>query len=736
MKANDKAAPRRRWFFSPNRAAEKFYVFHFALSLGLAAILLFFLGPGAAALRRNFEGLKPGSIADRDITAGKDVFFEDAEATRLRIDAEERLVLPVFRLDNGVTERVLVQYRSFSTRFKEIMAQDIALETGVLMVQSQFPGALSQEALTALARSSLKAQALVYAEDVLGSLFGKGFFSLPSSGLNRYNQDYFEVHRLSGDKIEVEQRARSSMITRENLPAAIRTETAGKHLASPLSDIVAGLVTSFIVENAFFDEIASAARLRRVSSQVEPVMRVVGGSEVLIRKGEMVSEESYARIQAVRSALSRADMGLSLRSLGLLLAAAVLGFFLLSRQNEGIHLGGGRGAVICVYSALLFFGLVLMASRAGTGGAPFGGIALIPVALFAGIGATMGGLNFAFSFTVVLALLSAAAANLNAYYIVFVILAGFFAAFVTAAAKTRLDLVLAALFQALAQFFLGMILLAQQGILPGSFFRLSGILALNGLSSGALMLAILPVLERSFNIPTRFRLLELSDVNAPALKELLTHAPGTYAHSMNVAHLAEAAAEEIGANPLLARVGAYYHDIGKIEQAEYFVENQHGENKHDEINPRLSATVIRSHVKIGMERARELGLPKAVVDIVAQHHGNSLISWFYDKAKKADSSINREDFVYPGVPPANKEAGVVMLADAVEASSRTLKKPSLPRLDAHVRQLIFEKVRDGQLDNCSLTLRDLELIRNAFVRILAGQSHSRIEYPKQKEQAP
>jgi len=249
------------------------------------------------------------------------------------------------------------------------------------------------------------------------------------------------------------------------------------------------------------------------------------------------------------------------------------------------------------------------------------------------------------------------------------------------------------------------------------------------------MLAVLPVLEQSMNLPTRFRLLELSDVNAAALKELLTQAPGTYAHSMNVAHLAEAAAEDIGANPLLARVGAYYHDIGKTEQPEYFVENQRGTNKHDDINPRLSATVIRSHVKIGIEKAKELKLPKAVVDIIAQHHGNSVIAWFYDKAKKADESIRKEDFSYPGSPPANKESGIVMLADAVEASSRTLKKPSVPRLDAHVRQLILDKVLEGQLDDCALTLRDLEVIRHSFVRIMAGQFHTRIEYPKQREQS-
>ena len=247
---------------------------------------------------------------------------------------------------------------------------------------------------------------------------------------------------------------------------------------------------------------------------------------------------------------------------------------------------------------------------------------------------------------------------------------------------------------------------------------------------GSLIVAILPILEQTFNIPTRFRLMELSDLNAPALKQLLTVAPGTYSHSVNVAHLAESAARDIGADPLLARVGAYYHDIGKIDQPSYFVENQEGVNRHDEINPRLSATVIRSHLKIGMERARELRLPQAVIDIVAQHHGDSVIAWFYDKAKKSDPNARVEDFSYPGDPPASREAGVVMLADTIEAASRTMKKPTLPKLEQFIRQIILDKIASGQLDHCELTMLDLETIRHSFTRILAGHYHSRIEYPK------
>jgi putative nucleotidyltransferase with HDIG domain len=203
-----------------------------------------------------------------------------------------------------------------------------------------------------------------------------------------------------------------------------------------------------------------------------------------------------------------------------------------------------------------------------------------------------------------------------------------------------------------------------------------------------------------------------------------------------VANLAEAACQDIGANALLARVGAYYHDLGKMENPEYFVENQTDHNKHDDISPRLSATVIRSHVKLGIEKARALGLPREVIDIMGEHHGNSVIAWFYNKALKQEggegnkSPVNMEDFMYPGNPPRSRESAVVMLADTTEAAARTLDKPTVARLEKFIQELINAKVEHGQLARSELTFRDLETIKNAFVRVLVGYYHSRIEYPK------
>jgi len=258
--------------------------------------------------------------------------------------------------------------------------------------------------------------------------------------------------------------------------------------------------------------------------------------------------------------------------------------------------------------------------------------------------------------------------------------------------------------------------------------------ALNGIICGMLTLGFLPPLEHALNAVTPFRLMELSDLNAPILRKLFTTAPGTYSHSLMVANLAEQACQDIGANALLARVGAYYHDIGKMENPDYFVENQTDHNRHDEIAPRLSATIIRSHVKLGVEKAQSLGLPKDVISIIAEHHGNSIISWFYNKATEQEVTVSSEDFSYPGSPPRSKESAIVMLADITEAAVRTLNKPTAGKIDKFIQQLFEAKIDHGQLSESDLSFRDLEIIKKSFVRVLAGYYHARIEYPKQKEE--
>ncbi len=255
---------------------------------------------------------------------------------------------------------------------------------------------------------------------------------------------------------------------------------------------------------------------------------------------------------------------------------------------------------------------------------------------------------------------------------------------------------------------------------------------INGLGTAVIITGVLPVFEYLFNMVTNISLLELSDLNHPLLKEMVLKAPGTYHHSLIVGNLAEAACDGIGANALLARVSSYFHDIGKTEKAEYFSENQIGiaKKKHDNLTPSMSSLIITNHVKDGVELARKYKLNQAIIDFIEQHHGTSLIYYFYQRAleKVEEEELPEEGFRYPGPKPQSKETAVVLLADSAEAASRALSEPTPARVKGLVRKIINNKFIDNQLDQCELTLKDLDVIADNFTRILTGIFHSRVEY--------
>lgn len=260
--------------------------------------------------------------------------------------------------------------------------------------------------------------------------------------------------------------------------------------------------------------------------------------------------------------------------------------------------------------------------------------------------------------------------------------------------------------------------------------KASGFGAIGGMLSAVLGYGLLPFFEHLFGITTDVRLLELANPAQPLLRELMTSAPGTYSHSVMTGNLAEAAAESIGANQLLARVGAYYHDVGKIRRPAFFVENQAGgSNPHDDTAPSLSALIITSHVKEGIELARKHRLPREIISIIQEHHGTSLVSYFYNKAAAGDGPVYEADFRYDGRKPQSQEAALVMLADSCEAAVRAVKKPTSNRIEATVRSVISGKVDDGQLDDSDLTLAHIESVAKVYSRMLASIYHPRIEYP-------
>ncbi|MDP3789384.1 MAG: HDIG domain-containing protein, partial [Candidatus Omnitrophota bacterium] len=313
------------------------------------------------------------------------------------------------------------------------------------------------------------------------------------------------------------------------------------------------------------------------------------------------------------------------------------------------------------------------------------------------------------------------------------LIAGMTSVYLVKGVRRRSQILVAGIVVGIAQFImicgLGLLNLVEMNVfLKEGMWGFAG-----GILSAAIVMLILPLFESLFELTTNITLLELSDLNHPLLRRMLLEAPGTYHHSLIVGNLAEAACESVGANSLLARVGSYYHDIGKIEKSEYFSENETDKKSyHEGLTPSMSALIITSHVKDGIELAKEYRLNKTLIDFIGQHHGTGLIYYFYQRAlekTEGEEPLPEEGFRYSGPKPQTKEAAIVLLADSVEAASRTLDDPTPARVESLVRKIINNKFIDSQLDECELTLKDMNKIAGAFVRILTGIFHTRVEYP-------
>src|SRR5919202_390662 len=360
---------------------------------------------------------------------------------------------------------------------------------------------------------------------------------------------------------------------------------------------------------------------------------------------------------------------------------------------------------------------------------------LIPLAGLSILGTILLGPRLMFLMVVITSVNVGILAGNDFFLTAILLLTSGFAIYTVLRVGSRMELLRAGLLIALVS---GIVTFAVVLIGGGGFRTVAeqgGIGIVNGLLSLMLAMVLLPLLENTFNILTPMKLLELSDPGNPLLQKLLRGAPGTFSHSMQVGNLAENAAERIGANPLLARVGAYYHDIGKLEHPIYFIENQIWRtNPHATLSPALSARIVKRHVKNGVEIGREWNLPEEVLDMVGQHHGTTRIEYFYRKALEdaivSGASVRESDFRYPGPRPRSKESGILMLADSIEATVKSLEKPTPKRIEDIVVDTIRRKLEDSQFDECELTMHEIHETGEAIREALIGFIGPRIEYPE------
>ena len=507
--------------------------------------------------------------------------------------------------------------------------------------------------------------------------------------------------------------------------AAVRSLRAEleKTYGATLAEALSGLVRRCIQPTMLIDETITEENRNKAREAVEPEMCVKG--EVIVREGDIVTPAQYTMISSLGL--------LSENSFDVQLFAGVAMLVLLAMATMGFYLWRFHRRLLTSPKQILLLCVIVVLTAAICTGLREIHVYLTPVTLGLLLVALLVDVRLALFVNTVLALLAGAliSAGSTSYAVMLMTVAcGPMIAVLFSRSMLRTTTLLAGLCIAVSNFFVtlavGLFSSAEmQGVLVNALWAAGG-----GALSAVLCIGIQPLLEWLFNLATAAKLIELSNPNQPLLRRLLLEASGTYHHSIIVANLAEAGCTAIGANGLLARVGAYYHDIGKLKRPMYFKENQMGDNPHDRTDPRVSAAILTAHTRDGAQMAQKARIPQPVIDIIRQHHGDTPTIYFYDKAKKLyGDSIDISAFRYEGPCPQTREAAVVMLADGIEAATRAMSNPDPEKIDALIRNFVRARLNDGQLDSSDLTFSDLDKICGAFSTVLTGAFHERIEYP-------
>jgi putative nucleotidyltransferase with HDIG domain len=704
---------------------------------------------------QSIPDFKVGEIANQEVRALQDFAYEDTQATEQKKAAVQASIPVVYDLRTDLIASLEKDIsRNFSVS-RAALAEVRIPQKGEIpaaertraakIIEERLLKPLPPEVLDVLTKRrfsiELEGQVLKLMDGVLrdGILQDRAEFSKQqqragillrdvSSGFERPLPDVYMARDLSLAR----EYLRQFHLEFSDLPARDRA-------------VLISYLETLLLPTLIYNEQETANRRDATLSRTSPVVVQVKQGKTIVRSGEEVTQSMASQLQALRSMRNRRP--LLYQFAGFLFFAAVFVyalwryFFLHQKRHRKV-----RNHALLVVVVLI---IVLALLRAGTMIAdslserlslnlerePVNFYFAIPLVFGSLLVTLLVDLNLGLLYSLILSTLIGlfyGSVEIAAYFLMGS-LAGIFSIrqYNDRAAVLKAGLMIGAA---------GACTLISLDLVRQAPFVLSTVFAKIGYSFGSALLTtsicsmLLPVFESTFKIVTNIRLLELSNLNAPILRRMSVESPGTYHHSLMVATLAEAAAETIGANPLLARVGAYYHDLGKVLKPEYYVENQpFGINKHENLSPSMSCLIIASHVKDGLELAKEARLPERIRDMIPQHHGTRIMTYFYQKAKEAANGKNQEvkeaDYRYPGPKPQSKEAAVLMMSDSVEAASRTLDDPSPAQILGMINRLVDAVVSDGQLDECDITMREVNLVKESFFKVLTGIFHKRIDYP-------
>ncbi|OAT74475.1 HD family phosphohydrolase [Parageobacillus thermoglucosidasius] len=531
------------------------------------------------------------------------------------------------------------------------------------------------------------------------------------------------VHSIMAERITKSELERARAKVQDELEYVI--------LPPALKKIVVKLTKQAIIPNVIYDRAATEEKRRQAMDEVKPVKILQG--QVIVEEGQFITNEIYRQLQLV--GLLQNDRSfqplIGLFLFVLLLLSPVIYYFGREKTNTNLFVYATIFTIM-----ILVMELIRLIPESDTFSAGY----LVPVAF----GTMLVRIFIGERMAIITSILCAVCGSLMFHeetgtngtiqvsLAVYLVTSGLAGSFFLHKQLRKAKIWQAGVFVA----FINIVVMLALNLLKNGHYSLAetGIFLLmafaSGIFSAILTIGLLPVLEASFGILSSMKLIELSNPNHPLLRKILTEAPGTYHHSIMVANLAEAACEAIGANGLLARVACYYHDIGKTKRPRYFIENQIGGNPHDHLSPQLSKNIILAHVSDGVAILKKHHMPKEIIDIAEQHHGTTLLKYFYHKALEQMGYVSEEEFRYPGPKPQTKEAAIISIADSVEAAVRSLSNPSQEKIEKIVRGIIAERLQDNQLNECDITLKELETVATSLCETLNGVFHSRIEYPE------
>ena len=677
-----------------------------------------------------YEDYVVGQIAEKNVYAKSSIDLIDKTATEERIAEARRSVNPVFTYSYVKSMEVL--------RKADLIREAVAAFDYEKLVE------LLGETLGSRIMGLERIYILSASYDILSDILEIGYYE--QHEIEEALKDGYETITLSNRYMGDERTFNSEVNPKEDF--ILTDSNIREYLVTKLSDILgtmtskeAVLLEDLIFEvlqpNVYYDSAMTEQRREAAADAVDKVVISVRKGQLLIEADHVVNHEQVELLRMLSTQSNNFSLmetighilfDLIVITTGLYVIEIFLGRKDLHFREHMILIAAGF-----VISFIATYFLQLLASRLNLEfGDSFLPVFFLPLFLTEVTGKKRIGIVSSFIISAVMATLPTA--SLMTFF--FCMACGSSSVFLVRFFNRRLDMVYQWFFSSITSSGITILfMLINQASFSMIFTVLLG--SLINVAIAFVMLAVaVPVAEKIFNLPTIFRLYELAYGESPLLTRLSQAAPGTYSHSMAVADLSEVGARAIGANALLARVGALYHDIGKIEHPEYFVENQSGANKHDEISPSLSVAVIKSHVKVGADKGREAGLPIEIIKMIANHHGNDIIQYFYHEAMKLQAASNDDrgetvrasDFSYNAEIPDFRECGIVMLADSIEAASRTVT-PNASKYAKLIDSIFMGKIERGQLDNSGLTLNDIKTLSDAFVKTLVARNHSRIEYP-------